>query len=425
MKPDTHMHASRRGAASIALVMVLIIAQFAILAMVLNSSRDQTLAVSRVSSVQAFFAAEAGINMAIREAINDEDFDGNGVVGGITSTSDTLDALHGASIDVTASVVGSDFTLASLGTLADARHAFQMNLELITTGGTIGTPHGVSVNAQVELSGSARIDAFDSTSGAFNPGNDHAGHASVSTNSTSNDHVDLNGSARINGDVYVGVGGNPVNVVDTSGSSTVTGTKEAMTEVIDVPDISAPSGLPASSGNVTYGSSGTTTLTAGTYHYNNLTINGSRTVKISGDVVIYCDGSFSLGGSGEIELNAGATLEIYANKFTINGSGKLNMPDSPATADPSLVNLYQFGTGNFDVGGSGVVIGQVLAPDARVDITGSGHLFGVVQANRISLGGSGKFTQDLAITATSGGGGGGGGGTSSMIVTNWQSVSPQ
>jgi hypothetical protein len=420
MKSLQSIRPLRRGAASIALVVVLIIVEFAIIAMVLGGARDQDLSVARLSSVQAFFAAEAGINMAIREAVDDTDHDGNGVVGGIATTSDTIAALNGASVAVTPSFVALEVTLTSLGEQHSARHRFQTKLQLATTETTLSWLYGVAVSANVKLWGNSRIDAFDSTSGTYSMWTNYSDSASVSTNAIGNDQVHLTGSSRIIGDVNVGPSGNHVAVIETTGTATVTGSRDALTDPLPVPSISVPESLPVSLGNSSFPTWGSGSLSAGTYHYNNFSVSDSYTLTINGDVIIYCDGNFTQSNSGTINLAAGATLTAYAQRFQFIGNSRLNMTNPPT---PSRVFLYQLGSSSFRVDNSAAVAAAVVAPNAEVWIPNNGRLFGVVQAASIFLDNSGKFTQDLGFSG--GSSVDDDNATSAMMITGWNSIQPQ
>jgi hypothetical protein len=66
------------------MIVLLLILDLVVLVMVLGGARDQDLTVRRVETVQAFYAAESGVNMAVRELMLDADEDGDGSTGGIS-----------------------------------------------------------------------------------------------------------------------------------------------------------------------------------------------------------------------------------------------------------------------------------------------------------------------------------------------------
>lgn len=81
---------SRRGTVIIAMLLVLIGLQLLVVLMVMGSARDQDLSVRRLDNLRAFYAAEAGINMAIREMYTGLDEDGDGTVGSISNDSQAI-----------------------------------------------------------------------------------------------------------------------------------------------------------------------------------------------------------------------------------------------------------------------------------------------------------------------------------------------
>ena len=78
----------RRGVAAIVMIVLLLVVDLIALGMVLGGARDQDLTVRRLETVQAFYAAEAGMNMAVREIMLDADEDGDGTTGSISDDDD-------------------------------------------------------------------------------------------------------------------------------------------------------------------------------------------------------------------------------------------------------------------------------------------------------------------------------------------------
>ena len=107
----------RRGLAIISVVLVLLVIQMIIVAIVIDSSRDHDLTVRRVETIAAFYAAEAGANMAVREVMEDSDEDGTGVIGEISDDGNPAnDPVVGKGyVYVTSSVAGPETTLSSIG----------------------------------------------------------------------------------------------------------------------------------------------------------------------------------------------------------------------------------------------------------------------------------------------------------------------
>lgn len=77
--------AGRRGMAGAAAVLLLLIVQLLVVGAVLTVVRDNNLTSLRLDTLRAFYAAEAGANMAIREAMVGLDEDGDGTIGSISN----------------------------------------------------------------------------------------------------------------------------------------------------------------------------------------------------------------------------------------------------------------------------------------------------------------------------------------------------
>ncbi len=80
----------RTGTIIVVFVVMLVVVDLFIVSMVANVSRDHDTTIHRSFTVEAFYAAEAGVNMAIRELMEDDDEDGDGTIGSISD--DTNDA---------------------------------------------------------------------------------------------------------------------------------------------------------------------------------------------------------------------------------------------------------------------------------------------------------------------------------------------
>ena len=96
----------RRSAAAVVMIVMLLLINVIIIAVVLGGSRDHRLTERRVETVQAFYAAEGGMNMAIRELVENSDEDGDGTIGAISDDSD-------AGTDPTLGSASSDASSAS------------------------------------------------------------------------------------------------------------------------------------------------------------------------------------------------------------------------------------------------------------------------------------------------------------------------
>jgi hypothetical protein len=117
------MRGRRRAATAVAVIVVLVIIDLVIIGLVISGTRGHDLTIRRMETVEAFYAAEAGINMSIRELMVDEDQDGDCTIGSISHDGvDATDPSFGnAAWVVTASTSGALTTIRSYGRSGSTR----------------------------------------------------------------------------------------------------------------------------------------------------------------------------------------------------------------------------------------------------------------------------------------------------------------
>jgi Tfp pilus assembly protein PilX len=124
IRTSIHRH-DRRGTVAIVLVVALVMLQLVVVGVVLSGARDSDLTARRVETMRAFYACEAGMNMAIREVYQGVDEDGDGSIGTLSGDEDDSNdpTVGSASFHVTRMVSGSDTTLTSAGRSGLARRS--------------------------------------------------------------------------------------------------------------------------------------------------------------------------------------------------------------------------------------------------------------------------------------------------------------
>ncbi len=120
---------SRQAVVAVAMVVVLLIIDLAIVGIVIGLSRDHDLTVRRLRTVEAAYAAEAGVNMSIREMMNVLDEDGDTKIGGISDNDNAADdpAIGNARffVDYDDSNYPPEWKLTSEGRSGDARRRME------------------------------------------------------------------------------------------------------------------------------------------------------------------------------------------------------------------------------------------------------------------------------------------------------------
>ena len=127
---------TRRGMIAVAMIVLMIVVDLIIVGMVISQARDHDLTVRRLQTIESFYAAEAGVNMSIRELMipldEDGDDDGSWPFGIGTISDDTNPAtdpaLGNAQFVVTAEAntpVAGRTTITSEGRSGEARRRMQ------------------------------------------------------------------------------------------------------------------------------------------------------------------------------------------------------------------------------------------------------------------------------------------------------------
>ncbi len=78
------IRSNRRAIVAVAMIIILLLIDLIIVGMVVSQARDHDLTVRRQQTVEAFYAAEAGVNMSVRELMVPADEDGDGFTGSIS-----------------------------------------------------------------------------------------------------------------------------------------------------------------------------------------------------------------------------------------------------------------------------------------------------------------------------------------------------
>lgn len=106
------VHGRHRGIAAMAIVFILALL-LSIVGMVLGGARDLDLTVSRLETLRAMYAAEAGAEMALREVMTNADADGDGAIGAVSDDGNEANdpVIGGASVCVERTVTADGATL--------------------------------------------------------------------------------------------------------------------------------------------------------------------------------------------------------------------------------------------------------------------------------------------------------------------------
>lgn len=150
---------------------------------------------------------------------------------------------------------------------------------------------------------------------------------------------------------------------------------------------------------------GATLGTAGTatrWRCNSITVSGSDTLTILGQVtIVLTTGSgtpaLSVAGNAAILIPAGSSLTVYVEgDVKIVGRGLGNSNVQPITCQIWGTNQSKLGQ-SIEVAGLGSLVGVIYAPNGDVKINGRGSIMGSVVARTITLVGNAAFHYDEAL----------------------------
>ncbi len=120
-----------RGAIGIAVIAALVMVEVVIIVSVIGGSLQQDLTLQRIDTNRAFYAAEAGVAMAVREEWVGADEDGDGTVGSISDDGNTTNdpQIGGASVSVSRSPETGVTILIAIGKAERARRRIELSLQ--------------------------------------------------------------------------------------------------------------------------------------------------------------------------------------------------------------------------------------------------------------------------------------------------------
>jgi hypothetical protein len=278
--------------------------------------------------------------------------------------------------------------------------------------------------------GNAVVDSYDSRSGAYNAAlggglfnrndNGSAGSASVSVNSFTLSNSSIYGNVSIGTSDYTGLDVGPGGLVGAFGTSA--GTVDYSKVTTDFTTNFEDAVSPATAGYTITGINSPTALPRfgdipaadGTYYYDvpGIALSGAVAQKLDisagMDVVIRITAAagttgVSVTGNASINVLAGGSLEMYTEAdVLITGGGIANSNDPEAFMFYSTRVASASGSQSVSISGNGQLSAVVYAPNSNVTMNGggaSGHVYGAVVADNISVTGGSEFHYDEALAS--------------------------
>ena len=216
----------------------------------------------------------------------------------------------------------------------------------------------------------------------------------IGTNSTEDASITMGKDAVVKGDVAVGPGANPADVISAA-QATITGSTYALTERADMPAVTVPKALndlplrpPPSKAAVI----------SGLAKFESINLGKGDSITINGPAEIYVTGDVALANSAEIKINeelpnSSLTLYLGGNLYMKNG-GMLNN----TTMDPKRLSVYGLDAcTNISLDTGGIFYGAMYAPKATVNIKSALEIYGSVVAQGLNQASSSNIHYDASL----------------------------
>jgi len=254
--------------------------------------------------------------------------------------------------------------------------------------------HAILTRETLTLKSGTVVDGYNSLDSL-----DTDSNVDIGTQSTSDASIILNSGVTVEGDIIVGIGGNPDTVIKDLGATT--GDQYAATQNDPLPLIT-PAALPNKATAISAKDATVTLTPADSGRYTGIDLKNASApgvLEISGgQVVLHITGNITLGQSCEIIVRDGASLTIYADSdIQCDNGSNINTENPPEAA--STFQLYATGDGqqSFDLKAKSEFTGIIYAPNADVQLYAGGDAYGSIVANTFEFKSGGNYHYDEAL----------------------------
>ena len=393
----------RRGSAIVMVMVAVLVLSITGVALLSLGSLGRLRAVRTAEEIEARGAADAGLQKAIYEMnqlLSAKKFDSSSMPNATSQRLPNCDGIF--SYKVTGVSGKSEYVVASVGTYGRAMKSVSATLGLQGI-----YEYAILSKKSLILKSDTIIDGYNSSDLS-----DIDNDVEIATISTATDEIILNNNVTVNGDVLVGVNGDPSFTIKDLGG-VVNGLKRSMTEEPPLPKITPPaladkaSDLAAQGASITLGP-------ADSGLYSNIRLEQEVVSKKDlkdgvipkpgilviqgGDVSLHITGEIWLGNSCEIVVMPDSFLRLYVDGDIVSGNGSsigyLGSPKEPA-------HLWLFATGDstqtLDLKAKNDWSGVVYAPDADITLFAKGDIYGSFTAYDFEFKAGGNFYYDEAL----------------------------
>ncbi len=376
-------HSKRRGSA-LALVLVAVIILLIIGTGLLGLSlHGRKLAIRTASDIAARCAADAALTKVVfemNEKLKVKPWDDSTLPQVTNASLANCDATF--SYTVTGNIT-SGYTIECIGNSGLAERKINATLQLQGP-----FEAAIFADATINLKNGATVDWYNY--------NEDDGKLSIGTNSIVPGSIDLKSGVTVNGDVVVGVDGDP-DVVINSTWATITGETYDLAVRYELPSITVPEYLQAlpSQGTIE-----DTTIITSSAKYDAIDLNNGKIITINGLVALYIIGDVIIKNSAELQIvgadtNPDASLTLYlGGDAEVKNSGAINNK----ARDAQKVKIYGLdGCQSIILKNGSDFYGAIYVPNADVEMMNSADVFGAVVAKSFEQKNSATFNYDASL----------------------------
>ena len=378
-----YVQSASKGSAMV-LVMIALVVLFATGVGLLSLGlRSRIFAIRNASGITARCAADAGLTMAVfemNEKLKVKPWDDSTLPQATDERLLNCDALFSY---ILTGDIGNGYIIESVGKSNQAERKVSSSLQLQGP-----FEPAIFTKTTINLKDGATVDWY-------NYGEDEK-NLKVGTNSTEPASIDLKNGVTVNGDVVVGVGGDP-DVVIRSGWATIAGESYALTERYQLPPIIVPEWLQLLPSQGTIKDDITITSSG---KYDRINLKKGKIITVDGPVVLYIIGDVIIKSSAELQVvgadtNPDASLTLYlGGDAEVKNSGAINNK----ARDAQKVKIYGLdGCQSIILKNGSDFYGAIYAPNADVEMMNSADVFGAVVAKSFEQKNSATFNYDASL----------------------------
>jgi len=376
------LQSKKRGSAiplALLVVVLLLAAGTGLLSLGLNS---RIFSIRTASDITAQCAADAGLTKALfemNEKLKAELWDDSTMPLGTNISLPNCDAVF--SYTVTGDL-SSGYTVESTGIFNQAQRTVSCTLQLQGS-----FEAAIFTEQYLYMKNGATVDWYN-----YDADNRDM---QIGTNSTEPSSVVLKNTSIINGDIVVGMGGNPDDVIVDNGA-TINGEIFTLTQIYELPPVTVPDSLESSPSLGTIRDNTTITSSA---QYSSIRLPANKKITIEGDVTLYITGDITLGNSAELQITDNASLTLYLGG---DFEGKNSSMVNNLNMDPHKLKIYGLDScTSIGFKNSSDLYGAIYAPNADVVMFNSADVYGAITAKSFEQKNSGTFNYDASLREVS------------------------